>query len=206
MNLHITPTQLQQHQARKEREKRRVQAAKEFQRRQMEAKERVIAEAIAKEQAEKEAVKLRKVRERRRRFEESILRFSTSAGLEAEFRRDYLPFGGLIGTRHKRTMNWIALDVLRLFQGVKLAEIKGKQQTQVLSLPRHLAIYQVKLGTHHSLSEIGRWFNRDHTTILSACRRIEALVASGKLESELEQWHRMFGGKCELDTRVDEWR
>lgn len=55
--------------------------------------------------------------------------------------------------------------------------------------PRHMAIYLARRLTTRSQSSIGRTFsNRDHTTILNASRRIEALVQTDeKLKNEVEQ-------------------
>jgi len=56
-------------------------------------------------------------------------------------------------------------------------DLLSHRRTADLVLPRHVAMYLAKKLTHRSLPDIGRLFGRrDHTTVLYAVRRIEALV------------------------------
>jgi len=62
--------------------------------------------------------------------------------------------------------------------GVTVTDITSKRQGAVVR-PRHVAMWIARQVTGHSLPEIGRAFgNRDHTSILHALRRIEALLAT----------------------------
>ena len=62
---------------------------------------------------------------------------------------------------------------------VSRADILSSRRTAVVVLPRQIAMYLSKALTLRSLPEIGRRFGgRDHTTVLHAVRKIEAL--SGK--------------------------
>jgi len=69
--------------------------------------------------------------------------------------------------------------------GVKTEMIVGQRRTQVVALPRQVAMYLLRQLTDLSLAEIGRIFEgRDHTTVLYACdkigRRINAEEAFGE--------------------------
>jgi len=56
--------------------------------------------------------------------------------------------------------------------GVTLFAIRGKCRAAFLAAVRHQAIVRVYLARPKaSLPEIGRWFDLDHTTILSAVRK-----------------------------------
>lgn len=59
---------------------------------------------------------------------------------------------------------------------VDVKDILAHRRTSDIVLPRHVAMYLTKKLTHRSLPEIGRLFGRrDHTTVLFAIRKIEAL-------------------------------
>ncbi len=76
---------------------------------------------------------------------------------------------------------------------VSRADILSSRRTAVVVRPRQIAMYLSKALTLRSLPEIGRRFGgRDHTTVLHAVRKIEAL--SGKeaaLAEELELLKRL---------------
>ena len=57
--------------------------------------------------------------------------------------------------------------------GVKTEAMLGARRTQVVALPRQVAMYLLRQLTDLSLVEIGRVFGgRDHTTVLYACEKI----------------------------------
>jgi chromosomal replication initiator protein len=57
--------------------------------------------------------------------------------------------------------------------GVKGEALVGKRRTQVVALPRQVAMYLMRQLTDLSLTEIGRAFGgRDHTTVIYACDKI----------------------------------
>ncbi|MCS6785774.1 MAG: chromosomal replication initiator protein DnaA [Thiobacillaceae bacterium] len=62
------------------------------------------------------------------------------------------------------------------FYKIKVADMYSKKRTRNLVRPRQMAMYLAKELTDLSLPEIGQAFGgRDHTTVLHACRKIEAL-------------------------------
>ncbi len=62
------------------------------------------------------------------------------------------------------------------FYKIKVADMYSKKRTRNLARPRQIAMYLAKELTDLSLPEIGQAFGgRDHTTVLHACRKIEAL-------------------------------
>jgi chromosomal replication initiator protein len=61
--------------------------------------------------------------------------------------------------------------------GVKTDAIIGQRRTQVVALPRQVAMYLLRQLTDLSLVEIGRVFGgRDHTTVLYSCEKIGARI------------------------------
>ena len=60
--------------------------------------------------------------------------------------------------------------------GLRMLDMKAHRRNRVLARPRQIAMYLASELTPRSLPEIGRLFDRDHTTVLHACRRIPALA------------------------------
>jgi chromosomal replication initiator protein len=76
---------------------------------------------------------------------------------------------------------------------VSRADILSSRRTAVVVKPRQVAMFLAKTLTMRSLPEIGRRFGgRDHTTVLHAVRKIDALSQNdGTLRDELELLKRM---------------
>lgn len=59
---------------------------------------------------------------------------------------------------------------------IKTSDMDSKRRTRSIARPRQVAMSLSKELTNHSLPEIGTYFgNRDHTTVLHACRKIKQL-------------------------------
>jgi chromosomal replication initiator protein len=57
--------------------------------------------------------------------------------------------------------------------------LRGKRRTDTIAFPRQIGMYIARTLTDLSLAEIGAKFGgRDHTTVLHACQKIEALMSS----------------------------
>ncbi len=85
----------------------------------------------------------------------------------------------LVSTRAKPpkeiSVKHIQMVVAEHFR-VDVRDILAHRRTSDIVLPRHVAMYLTKKLTHRSLPEIGRLFGRrDHTTVLHAIRKVEAL-------------------------------
>ena len=68
-------------------------------------------------------------------------------------------------------------DVMNLITSefaISARELVGKSRTQMVSLPRQVAMYLIREHTENSLEDVGRIFgNRDHTTVLYAVNKIK---------------------------------
>jgi len=63
------------------------------------------------------------------------------------------------------------------FPNVKLIDLSAHRRTAAVVKARQIAMYLAKTLTEMSLPEIGRRFGgRDHTTVLHAVRKIDALI------------------------------
>lgn len=58
--------------------------------------------------------------------------------------------------------------------GVRSEDLTGRCLSRRLTQLRQVAMYVVRLRCHLSYPEIARVFRRDHTTVIYACRRVEA--------------------------------
>ncbi|MCQ4504139.1 chromosomal replication initiator DnaA, partial [Vibrio parahaemolyticus] len=72
--------------------------------------------------------------------------------------------------------------------GMKQADLLSERRNRAVARPRQAAMWLAKQLTTRSLPDIGRRFwGRDHTTVLQAVRRIEALRAEDSaLSQDLE--------------------
>ena len=80
--------------------------------------------------------------------------------------------------------------------GMKQADLISERRNRAIARPRQAAMWLAKQLTTRSLPDIGRRFGgRDHTTVLHAVRRIEALKAGdAQLSRDLETLSRKLRG------------
>lgn len=77
---------------------------------------------------------------------------------------------------------------------VTLIELKSARRSKPIIAPRHIAMWMCRKLTMASLPAIARAFgDRDHTTIIHACRNAEILMASNlslkeKTETIIRKW------------------
>jgi chromosomal replication initiator protein len=62
------------------------------------------------------------------------------------------------------------------FFGLKLTDMRARGRTKAVAFPRQIAMYFARQLTHASLTEVGRAFDKDHTTVLHAVGKVEALM------------------------------
>jgi chromosomal replication initiator protein len=63
------------------------------------------------------------------------------------------------------------------FFGIKPSDMRAKNRTKAVALPRQIAMFLARQLTHQSLAEIGRAFGgKDHTTVLHAVDKIQGLL------------------------------
>jgi chromosomal replication initiator protein len=79
---------------------------------------------------------------------------------------------------------------------MKQADLLSERRNRAIARPRQAAMWLAKQLTTRSLPDIGRRFGgRDHTTVLHAVRRIEALrVEDSALNHDLEVLTRKLRG------------
>jgi chromosomal replication initiator protein len=85
-----------------------------------------------------------------------------------------------------RTIEQVMRAVARAY-GVELDDLRSRSRRRSLVRPRQLAMYICRRSTDVSLKDIGRAFNRDHTSVMYAIGVVEQRVAQRpQLRYELE--------------------
>ncbi len=74
---------------------------------------------------------------------------------------------------------------------VKVADLRGNRRQRVISHPRSIAMYLCRKHTQASFPAIGRGFSKDHSTVISACRRVsQGIDDDHALRAEIESIER----------------
>ena len=60
--------------------------------------------------------------------------------------------------------------------GLRPAELKGRRRHRAISRPRQIAMWLCRQTLSKSYPEIGRDFGKDHSTVISACRKIDEQI------------------------------
>lgn len=119
------------------------------------------------------------VRSNVRELEGALLRVTAFAQLrdvplDPEFVRGVL--GKTATDRPPITVEAVQKAVAAYFS-VRIADLKGKRRHRGISRPRMIAMYLCRQLTTASFPEIGmRFGGKDHSTVINACKRIEALT------------------------------
>jgi chromosomal replication initiator protein len=76
------------------------------------------------------------------------------------------------------TLGEISKTVARHFQ-ISLAQLRSRTRIQGLVLPRQCAMFLARELTSQRLEQIGKYFSdRDHSTVVHACHRLQELLAN----------------------------
>lgn len=75
----------------------------------------------------------------------------------------------------KTTIDEIQKKVAEHFS-ISVKELQSSRRARTVARPRQVAMYLAKQLTSRSLPEIGRKFDRDHTTVMHAVRKVEELI------------------------------
>jgi chromosomal replication initiator protein len=79
----------------------------------------------------------------------------------------------------------IQREVARYYK-IAVDELRGERRVKHVSHARQVAMYLCRTLTQASLPEIGKKFNKDHSTVLTSVRKIEQLKnADDQLKLEL---------------------
>jgi chromosomal replication initiator protein len=87
----------------------------------------------------------------------------------------------------------IQREVARYYK-VAVEDLRQDRRMKQLSHARQMAMYLARTLTRASFPEIGQRFNKDHSTVLAACRKVETnLPTNAQLRKELAELHQKLG-------------
>jgi len=79
----------------------------------------------------------------------------------------------------RATTGTVTLDNIKRtvagYYNIRLSDLSSPRRTRSLARPRQVAMALAKELTQHSYPEIGSAFDKDHTTVMHACRKIAEL-------------------------------
>jgi chromosomal replication initiator protein len=144
--------------------------------------------AILRKKAEAERVELpenvalfiaSKVRTNIRELEGSLIRliaYASLTGRDIDLSLAHDILKDLIHTEDKP----VTIEMIQKFvadhYNVKLAELKAKNNSKAVAVPRQIAMYLSKTLTHASLPEIGKGFGgKHHSTVIHSVKKIDGL-------------------------------
>ena len=122
-----------------------------------------------------------------------IVAHSTLVGREISMETTREVLHDLLRAHDRRlTIEDIQRQVATHFQ-VRVADMHSPRRSRSVARPRQVAMYLAKVLTTHSLPEIGRAFGgRDHTTVLHAVRKVDALKSEDRqFDEDVEMLKRL---------------
>lgn len=122
------------------------------------------------------------VRSNVRRLEGSLIRISTYMSLKQQ---DNLSQAELEHLLHdileQEQYQTVTIDKIQKrvadCYSIEHHDILGKKRVKTIAFPRQVAMYLAREMTSDSFPEIGRAFNRNHATILHACKNVESRLS-----------------------------
>jgi chromosomal replication initiator protein len=66
--------------------------------------------------------------------------------------------------------------------GIKMEDLLGKSQTHEFAMPRKIAMYMCREGLQMSFQGIGKFFKRDHSTVMSSVKQIKKQIDANNSE------------------------
>ncbi len=107
----------------------------------------------------------------------------------AQVLKDLMPASRELDAEH------IQREVARYFK-IGIDELRGERRVKHVAHARQVAMYLCRTLTQASLPEIGKKFNKDHSTVLSSVRKIEhAREADPQLKLELGELTQKLGSE-----------
>jgi chromosomal replication initiator protein len=112
-----------------------------------------------------------------RRIESAIIAISARAGLKDGRIDDKMieeVVSCLVGSAPELSARSICDLVSRQFN-VSLGDMRSKSRKKVIAFPRQVAMYLSRKHTEETLADIGRIFNRDHSTVMHSIKVVTSL-------------------------------
>ena len=100
----------------------------------------------------------------------SFARRETTVEFAQEVLRDQLP-------RYRQPTPDDIIRAVAEYHQLKVSDLKGRRRERAIARPRQVAMYLCRESLGKSFPEIGREFGKDHSTVISACHKVEELLS-----------------------------
>jgi chromosomal replication initiator protein len=92
----------------------------------------------------------------------------------------------IIGNSQDLSAEFIRDFIARQFK-ISIRDLQSKSRKKTIAFPRQVSMYLARKYTEQGLAEIGKVFNRDHSTVLHSVRVIsEAMARNGSIRGQVE--------------------
>jgi chromosomal replication initiator protein len=92
----------------------------------------------------------------------------------------------IIGDSQDLSAEFIRDFIARQFK-ISVRDLQSKSRKKTIAFPRQVSMYLARKYTEEGLVEIGKAFNRDHSTVLHSVRVIsEAMARNGSIRGQVE--------------------
>jgi len=92
----------------------------------------------------------------------------------------------IIGNSQELSTELIRDFIARQFK-VSILDLQSKSRKKTIAFPRQVSMYLARKYTEQGLAEIGKAFNRDHSTVLHSVRKIsDAISRNGSIRGQVE--------------------
>ena len=92
----------------------------------------------------------------------------------------------IIGNSHELSAELIRDFIARQFK-VSVEDMRSKSRKKTIAFPRQVSMYLARKYTEQGLAEIGKAFNRDHSTVLHSVRVIsDAISRNGSIRGQVK--------------------
>ncbi|WP_018900402.1 helix-turn-helix domain-containing protein [Rhizobium sp. 2MFCol3.1] len=109
-------------------------------------------------------------------FDAHVIAFRTWNAVSTFSTSGKVCLSGDLDAAGRRTIEAIVSEVLARYPGTTIADVRSGRRPRSITEPRQVAMYEVySQRPDLSLPMIGRWFRKDHTTILHAIRKVGKL-------------------------------
>ncbi len=122
------------------------------------------------------------IRSNVRELEGALIRLAAHASLTGstitiDYARQVLD--DILASRTQQLSVELIQKVVATYFQVRVTDLKGSRRHKVLVRPRQVAMYLARKHAQASYPELGNRFgDKDHTTVMSACRKIEGMLKS----------------------------
>jgi chromosomal replication initiator protein len=92
----------------------------------------------------------------------------------------------IVGSSQELSAELIRDFIARQFK-ITVSDLQSKSRRKTIAFPRQISMYLSRKYTDQGLVEIGKAFNRDHSTVLHSVRVIsEAISRNGSIRGQVE--------------------